>query len=121
MIKSKKSLGIKKVVDLELDSKSHTYVNKDGVVSHNCSPCRKHYGHGGKAPKLYRLSTLLANGSNYGKKEQLREPVVGSPHPNSRTSQIIELKPGFAVNPGGSVTYIGLDKWNDYLKKNVIK
>jgi len=83
--------------------------------------CRKLYGHGGVPPKLYRLSTMLGNGSNYGKKAAEYSAVVGSPHPNSRTSQIIELKPGFAVKTGGSVTYIGLDKWQDYLNKNIIK
>lgn len=80
-----------------------------------CKWCRKFYGDVGQAPKVYRLSTLLGNGSNYGKKPDTWMPVVGATHPNTRTSQIIELKPGFKVLPGGSVTYIGLDKWKDYI------
>lgn len=80
-----------------------------------CKHCRKFYGDVGRPPKLYRLSTLLQNGSNYGLKQDAWKPVVGATHPNTRTSQIIELKPGFAVRPGGAVTYIGLAKWPEYI------
>lgn len=84
-----------------------------------CKYCRKFYGDVGEPPKIYRLSTLLANGSNYGLKTDEWKPVVGATHPNTRTSQIIELKPGFMLQPGGSVTYIGLDKWQDYVTENL--
>ncbi len=80
-----------------------------------CKYCRRFYGDVGEAPKLYRLTTLLNNGSNYLLKTDSWKPVIGATHPNTRTSQIIELKPGFMVEPGGSVTYIGLDKWKDYI------
>jgi len=80
-----------------------------------CKYCRKFYGDVGEIPKLYKLSTLLGNGSNYGKNQQDWSPVVGATHPNTRTSQIIELKPGFKVTPGGAQTYIGLSKWNDWV------
>ena len=121
MIISKKSLGIQNVVDLELDqSSSKTYVNEDGVISHNCKFCRRFYGDVGQSPKVYKLSSLLANGSNYGLKTDQWKPVVGATHPNTRTSQIIELKPGFQVSAGGKVTYIGREKWNDYLNSVLI-
>lgn len=84
-----------------------------------CKFCRRFYGDVGDAPKLYRLSTLLANGSNYGPSSSWK-PVVGATHPNTRTSQIIELRPGYAVLPGGSVTYIGLSKWRDYIKETIV-
>lgn len=84
-----------------------------------CKFCRKFYGNVGHAPKLYRLSTLLANGSNWGPSSTW-QPVVGATHPNTRTSQIIELRPGYKVLPGGSVTYIGLDKWHDYIQEALV-
>lgn len=86
-----------------------------------CKHCRRFYGDVGQPPKIYRLSTLLANGSNYGLKATEWKPVVGATHPNTRTSQIMELKPGFQVLPGGRVTYIGLDKWQDYINQNLVE
>jgi hypothetical protein len=85
-----------------------------------CKFCRKFYGDVGDAPKVYRLSTLLANGSNYSLPQAAWKPVAGATHPNTRTSQVIELKPGFQVLPGGSVTYIGLAKWIPYVKDVVV-
>lgn len=85
-----------------------------------CKYCRRFYGDVGDAPKVYRLSTLLANGSNYGLKTESWKPVAGATHPNTRTSQVIELKPGFIVVPGGSVTYIGLAKWKDYIHEILV-
>jgi hypothetical protein len=83
--------------------------------SKTCKWCRRFYDDHDGAPKLYRLSTLLGNGSNYGKKTDSWMPVIGATHPNERCSQMIELKPGFKLVQDGSVTYIGLDKWRDYL------
>lgn len=84
-----------------------------------CKWCRKFYGDVGQPPKLYKLTTLLNNGSNYGKKTDDWKGVVGATHPNTRTSQIIELKPGFEVLPGGSVSYIGLENWSEYIVNNL--
>lgn len=85
-----------------------------------CKYCRRFYGDVGQSPKIYRLSTLLGNGTNFGKKSSDWKPVTGSTHPNTRTSQIVELKPGFKVMPGGRVTYIGLEKWKDYIRENLV-
>jgi hypothetical protein len=82
-----------------------------------CKFCRRFYGDVGQPPKVYRLSTLLGNGSNYGKKQDMWKPVVGATHPNTRTSQILELKPGFKVLPGGRVTFIGRENWNSYINE----
>lgn len=80
-----------------------------------CKWCRRFYDDRDGSPKLYKLSTLLNNGSNYGRKTDGWKPVVGATHPNERCSQMIELKPGFKLQSDGNVTYIGLDKWQDYL------
>jgi hypothetical protein len=85
-----------------------------------CKSCRKFYQDKDNSPKLYRLSTLLSNGTNVGKSTNAWLPVVNATHPNTRTSQIIELKPGYKLLPGGSTTYIGLDKWAEYLEKKLI-
>ncbi len=84
-----------------------------------CKFCRRFYGDVGQIPKLYKLSSLLSNGSNYGLKADQFKPVIGATHVNTRTSQIIELKPGFALEPGGNVTYIGLENWNDFINGNL--
>lgn len=80
-----------------------------------CKWCRRFYNDSDGSPKLYRLSSLLDNGSNYGKKTDGWLPVIGATHPNERCSQMIELKPGYALTHGGNVTYIGLDKWKTYI------
>lgn len=79
-----------------------------------CKWCKLFYNDT-SGPALYKLETLLDNGSNYGKKPDEWQPVVGSTHPNTRTSQVLELKPGFKLNPDGSVTYMGLAGWKDYV------
>lgn len=86
-----------------------------------CKYCRRFYQDGDSAPKVYRLSTLLSNGSNYGKKAADWLPVVGATHPNERCSQVIELKRGWKVLPGGKQSYIGPDSWNEYIVNKVSK
>jgi hypothetical protein len=87
-------------------------VVNDGAL---CKWCRRFYLDSDGTPALYKLSTLLGNGSNYGKPRDSWEPVVGATHPNERCSQVIELKPGWIVASGGRQSYIGRDAWNDYL------
>lgn len=84
-----------------------------------CKYCKRFYQGSDGAPKVYRLSTLLANGSNYGKKAADWSPVVGATHPNERCSQVIELKPGWKVLPGGKQTFIGLEAWTKYIAEKV--
>jgi hypothetical protein len=86
-----------------------------------CKWCRRFYQDSDGSPKVYKLSTLLSNGSNYGKRTDDWMPVVGATHPNERCSQIIELKPGFKLGSDGNPTYIGLDKWRDYIFHKVQK
>ena len=80
-----------------------------------CKYCRRFYQDSDGSPKVYKLSTLLANGSNYGRKAFQWKPVTTATHPNERCSQVIQLRPGWKVLPGGSVKFIGLDAWKDYI------
>lgn len=91
-------------------------VVNDGAL---CRWCRRFYLDGDGTPKVYRLSTLLANGSNYGKKTSEWKAVALAVHPNDRCSATIELRPGWKVRRGGTVTFIGLDKWRDYISTKV--
>jgi hypothetical protein len=84
-----------------------------------CKWCRRFYDDTDGSAKLYKLTTLLDNGSNYGKKTDAWMPVIGATHPNERCSQMIELKPGFKLVPGGSVTYMGLADWKNYIFEKV--
>ena len=80
-----------------------------------CKWCKLFYNDTDGSPKLYKLSTLLDNGSNYGKHRDEWRPTTMATHPGERCSQMIELKPGWALKIDGSVTYIGLNKWKDYI------
>lgn len=108
-------------------AQKNTDKNLDEVYSYRvivqdhstCLWCRRFYLDSDGTPKVYRLSTLLANGSNYGKKNSDWKPVVTATHPNERCSQVIEMPPGYQVVAGGRLTYIGLDKWKDYIAKKV--
>lgn len=119
-VTSKRSAGKRTVVEIEMDQNSdRTYVQPSGVVSHNCSTCRTFYNDRDGTPAVYRLSTIVGNGSNYGKKKPMWRPVVGATHPHDRESGILELKPGWKVLAGGKLEYIGLARWSEYIAKKV--
>ena len=48
-----------------------------------CKPCKDNYGLPGMEPVVYKLSDLLDNGNNIGRKDQL--PVAGNAHPWARS------------------------------------
>jgi hypothetical protein len=79
-----------------------------------CKYCAKFwYEADGKTPKVYRLSELIANGSNIGRKAKDWLPTVDGAHPNE-THTLHELKPGYGfVN--GEIEFIG--EGHDELKK----
>lgn len=85
------------------------------IDAKTCKYCKRFYIDADGSPKVYKLSTLLSNGSNYGKKTADWAPVVVATHPNERCSQMIEVPPGYKVQVGGKLTYIGLSAWNDYI------
>jgi len=84
-----------------------------------CKFCRKFYLDDDQSPALYRMSTLLNNGTNYGKKTTDWSPVIQATHPNDRESGIIELRPGWKVGPGGKVEFIGEAAWSEYINKKL--
>ena len=62
-------------------------INPDDALT--CKECRKFYIDRDKTPKLYRLTTIVGNGTNYGKKRADWLPVVvSSTHPFCRDSQL---------------------------------
>tara|TARA_R110000868_G_C10973188_1_gene771552 strand:+ start:87065 stop:87973 length:909 start_codon:yes stop_codon:yes gene_type:complete len=84
-----------------------------------CKYCRRFYQDADGSPKVYKLSTLLGNGTNYGKKTDAWQAVVGATHPNTRTSQIIELPSGWKVDPGGKMSFIGVDEFPEYIQNKL--
>ncbi len=84
-----------------------------------CKWCRKFYQDEDGTPALYRLSTLLANGSNYGKKPQDWLAVIGATHPNERCSPLIQVKRGWRILSGGKLDFAGLEGWDDYVEKKL--
>jgi len=73
----------------------------DGATS---PACRKHYHEGGSY-KVYRLTELLENGTNIGKKANSWGAVVPPMHPNCR-HRLVELPRGFTLNHEGMVVFI---------------
>lgn len=58
-----------------------------------CKHCEKNYGTPGLEPIVYKLSDLISNGNNIGRKEQI--PVIGPAHPWARS--ILHPKPKGSV------------------------
>lgn len=53
-----------------------------------CPHCKKHYlERDGKTPRLFKLSELMANGTNYGKKTAEWRPTLGVLHPHCYDDQ----------------------------------
>lgn len=117
------SLGsVDRIVDENKDENfKEVYVYRIAVQdAKTCAECRKFYIDKDGSPKVYKLSTLLGNGSNFGKKRSEWEPVATATHPNERCSQVIELRKGWKVLPGGSVEFIGPEAFIQYIIKKVI-
>ena len=86
-----------------------------------CAECRRFYIDSDGSPKLYRFSTLVSNGTNYGKKRASWKPVGAATHPNDRCSQMLQLKPGFILKSSGYVDILPekdpkRPKWTKYIK-----
>lgn len=78
-----------------------------------CPHCRRFYLESdGITPKVYKMSELMANGSNYGKKPSQWRPTLGATHPNERC-ELVELPRGFGFESGSNrATFIDKDfKW----------
>jgi hypothetical protein len=78
----------------------------DGAV---CNECKKFwFREDFITPRVYRMSELLANGSNIGRKRREWKPTVDNTHPNERHLVLHELKPGWGFRAGG-LSYISKD------------
>lgn len=83
-----------------------------------CPHCKRFYlDKDGITPTVYRLSELLANGSNYGKKTSEWKPVVGATHPNERC-ELVEIPKGWGFEEGSNrLTFMGKDfRWQNRTK-----
>lgn len=90
--------------------KSHDeiFVYKTGPHdSKTCASCKKFWFTSGGAPKVYKLSELMANGTNIGKKARDWLPTVDNTHPNERHF-LMELPPSFGFKDG-KLSYVGKD------------
>lgn len=68
-----------------------------------CKQCKKHYlERDGKTPKLFKLSELMANGTNYGKKVQDWKPTLSVMHPHCQCSLLVMPK-GCVFNDNGEI------------------
>jgi len=84
----------------------HTFVANNFVV-HNCPHCRRlHLESDGVTPKIYRLSDVLANGTNVGKKADDWQMVINVVHPNCRC-QLVQLPKGYFFNKLGKLEFVG--------------
>lgn len=86
---------------------------------HTCKHCRSFYLDSDGTPALYRLSDLIANGSNYGKRTAEWRPCLTATHPNERCSPILRLRPGWKVLPGGNQTFVGKESWESYIRAKI--
>jgi hypothetical protein len=84
-----------------------------------CRWCKRFYMDSDGSPRVYRLSELLANGSNYGKPTRDWRPGIAATHPNERCSAIIELPPGWKVLVGGQQTFMGHKGWDSYIAEKL--
>lgn len=71
-----------------------------------CDYCKQFWFHNG-SPKVYRLSELMANGSNIGRKQKDWLPTVDSTHPNERHI-LHEIKDGWGFD-GLELGYVDRD------------
>jgi len=103
----KRSVGKKNVVEISL-SAPHTYIHKDGYISHNCPHCRRLYLKPDGTPKVFSMKQLLSNGTNYGRKTADWKPVVGATHPNCRCHNNM-LPDGFGFDKNGDMEFKNAD------------
>jgi hypothetical protein len=75
----------------------------DGAV---CDECKKFwFWNDGITPRVYKMSELIAGGSNIGRKRRDWKPTIDNTHPNERHFILQELKPGWGFS-GNKKVYI---------------
>lgn len=88
---------------------SEIYVYKSGPHdAKTCKACIEFWFlPDGVTPRVYKLSELVANGTNMGKKSGDWKPTVDNTHPNER-HYLLELPLGYGFK-GGALVYISKD------------
>ncbi|RYF12454.1 MAG: hypothetical protein EOO40_01235, partial [Deltaproteobacteria bacterium] len=74
------------VFNLEIQG-DHTYI-ANGQIVHNCEACAYLTRGADGAPRIFTLSQLEANGSNYGRKAADLRAVIGPIHPNCQCAVV---------------------------------
>jgi len=75
-----------------------------------CDECKRAYTEkDGVTPKVFKLSEMLAFGTNVGRKHGDRKAVTGSQHPWC-SCVLQELQPGFGFDSKGELTYEGINE-----------
>lgn len=112
------NLGALDAITENSKGKAHNeiYVYKIGVIDDKrCKVCEKLWTlPDGVTPKVYRLSELTANGTNYGKKTADWKATVETTHPNCRDF-LMELPISWGFQ-NGALTYIK-EGWNECKKQ----
>jgi hypothetical protein len=74
-----------------------------------CKHCAKFwFKEDGRTPRLYRLSELMANGSNIGRKAKDWLATVDPTHPHCR-HLTVHLRPGYGFDANGNLQYKSKD------------
>lgn len=88
-------------------------VNIDAAT---CKFCKKAYLVGeSQVPKVFKLSELQSNGTNYGKKSDEYLPTITPLHVNCRCA-LVEIPVGWGFNDDGQMVYKG-PTYNQYNNK----
>lgn len=80
-------------------------VGPDAHDSRTCGFCKRFWFMGdGVTPRVYKLSELIENGTNIGRKSKDWLPTVGNTHPNER-HLLLELPAGWGFK-NGKLSYV---------------
>ena len=91
------------------------YVYMSGSTHRRCKKCAELYYFPDGTPRVFKLSTLLANGTNYNKKQAMWQAVVPPMHP-ACTDVLLELPHGYGFK-NGKLIYISKGH-NEFLEQN---
>lgn len=64
-----------------------------------CPVCKRFFLRNKKIPRIYKLGTLIANGSNVGRR--VLKPTIDSIHPNCQCSPVQRIPEGFGFDKQG--------------------
>jgi hypothetical protein len=88
------------VFNLEVEEDESYFAN--GLAVHNCKHCDRLYNGPDGNPRIFPLSTLVANGTNVGKKTAEWQAVIGTIHPHC-SCQLLRIPDGYGFNKEGEL------------------